>query len=218
MRLLNWVAAAVAAVGLLSATAASAATIVGGNTRVAVNQTLLGAPFNIGPGVTGGTTVFQAPTGVLPLIVNIPVTGGDTAVGPINHDGSGVTLTRNGATITLANFVVNFGGTVTGSLTRSNGTTTTGETLFTFNPGSLGDIVAPANFLTPVVGLNISSTLSAVLLSDLSIGQLGLTDLTSVRFGNVASAPEVPLPAAAWMFLAGVGALAMRRKKQPAAA
>lgn len=207
MKFVRLLAVAAAGFGLFAGAAAQAATIVGGNTRILVNQTLAGAPFSIATGVTGGATVVTAS----PLLVNISITGGDTA-GPINHAGSGITLTRNSATVTLANFVINASGTVTGSLTRSNGTTTAGETLFTFLAGRFGDLTNPANFLSPSVNFNISSTLSAALLADLGLSALGLTDLTPLSIGVAASAPEVPLPAAAWMFLAGAGLLAARRR------
>jgi hypothetical protein len=41
--------------------------------------------------------------------------------------------------------------------------------------------------------------------------------LAGLKFGEASTAPEVPLPAAAWMFLAGAGAFAAQRKLRKAA-
>lgn len=85
----------------MSASAVSAATVIGGNTRVAFSSLIDG----LTPGVTGTATVV----GAAPLTVNFGITGGtlDSALaGQILHDGSGVTLSNGVNTLGLGNFII----------------------------------------------------------------------------------------------------------------
>jgi hypothetical protein len=173
----------------------------------------------IGIAPTGVTTVeVTAPLGALGLsgapfgtataaggVFSFPITGGtiDTVTGNalIEHAGSGVTLSGGSVNVSVGNFLIDtMMGTVSGNVIGAPGSVT----FFTFGtPGAGG------------IPLLISSDLAAALSSIFDLGED--IDLTGVEFGIANTSPTpVPVPAALPLLLAGLGGLALMRRKRAA--
>ena len=196
------------AVAILLPGHALAATVVGGDTRVAFTDAITG----LEAGLTGSASLVGGAPG---LTLNFPITGGELdagLAGNIRHDGSGLTLSNGTNTIGLGNFVID---TVTSTLfgdASLNGTTLgTALPLFTFNLGSVS--VAQLTDLTnPALALFITSTTSGALTT-----AFGLGDTTGVTIGFAATAPSVgavPEPATWLLMIGGFGltGIAVRRR------
>lgn len=204
------IATAVAVACLAAGAPATAATaIIGGDTVVEVTFDLAAA--GLAPTLLGNATA--TPTGFL----NFPVTGGDLGAGRIEHENSGVRLSAGMASIDLENFIIDISnptaGQILADVTASNGTTATDAAIFSF------DLTASANpfdLSNPAIDLFFTA-LAASVLDGLFAPPGASLGLAGVKFGEAATAPEVPLPAAAWMFLAGAGAFAAQRKLRKAA-
>ncbi|MEM9342076.1 MAG: VPLPA-CTERM sorting domain-containing protein [Pseudomonadota bacterium] len=176
----------------LATGAAQAASIVGGETTVAVTAPLGdlglgGAPFGTAT-ADGGVFAF-------------PVTGGtsDSSGLLIEHDGSGVTLftldINDTSAVTVGNFLIDTAqATVFGDVLGGP----SGLDLFSFGTVDSSGI-----------GLNITSTLAGAL-TDI----FGAPDLAGVEFGVANTSPSVvPLPASALLMLGGLGALGVFRMR-----
>ncbi len=171
----------------------------------------------VGIAPVGVTTVeVTAPLGLLGLggapvgsadasgaVFSFPITGGSITDGNalIEHTGSGVNLFALAdptVNVSVGNFLIDtMLGTVAGDVFGG----ATGVTFFTFGtPGAGG------------IPLLISSDLAIALTSI-----FGADDLTGVEFGLANTSPTpVPLPAGLPLFLAGLGGLAVLRRKRAA--
>ncbi|MDJ0859581.1 MAG: VPLPA-CTERM sorting domain-containing protein [Dinoroseobacter sp.] len=202
-------AAVVAIAGLLSAGAATAATmpIIGGLTTVDVT-------LDLGP-------IIATPAGVASAsgsVFSFPITGGGVDMSnnaSIEHDGSFVTLSFGADFVTVGNFVID---TASGGLNGvANGTgIQTGASqaqLFTF-----GSTTAAGTqlLISPTLNTALGATFGTAALEQV----FGTDNVTGAEFGLANTAPQVvPLPAAGWLLLAGVGGLAaLKRKRRPSAA
>jgi hypothetical protein len=162
-----------------------AATITGGMTTVTVDPgtlaTLTGAGFTLAPVAPASVASIS------PLAVSFPITGGDDT-SMIDHSG-GLSLTDNGTTVTLANFVIDVPGSVLTGAVTANNATTDGVTLF--NIGSGADLTissALAGDLTSVYGL-----------PDLTGASLGTASIMAT--GGTSATPE---PASFALFAIGL--------------
>jgi hypothetical protein len=187
---------------------AKAATLVG-DTRVAVTFNLASA--GITPSLLGNASI-AAPS---PLTLNFPVTGGSLTEGIIRHDNSGVRLTAGTNFVDIGDFKIDLNQQVIMATVQGNGGAVLTEVpVFSFN---LSSVTAPDPFVlsNPSLALFFTATASSALNTILALGLSDPLALAGVEFGRAAtSASEVPLPAAAWLFLAGLGGLAMRARKK----
>jgi len=175
---------------------AFAVPIAGGETTVDVTADLVGlglsgAPFGLATvDVSGATPVFA-----------FPITGGDLLPtgALIEHEGSGVTLTALGdplVSVTVGDFLID----------------TAQATIF-------GDVIGGAQDLAlfdlgPTTPGGIEIAITAQLAGALTT-VFGADDLTGATFGVAVTAPNpIPLPAAGWMLIAGIGALAAMRRRE----
>lgn len=148
-----------------------------------------------------------------------PITGGDLSAGLIEHENSGLRLTAGSTFVDLENFLIDISdpmnGVILADVTTSTGTMLNDAAILSFDLTAASD---PFNLTNPTIELLFTAAASGLL--DTLFG-LGDPDaLTGVRFGFAATAPsEVPLPAAAWLFIGGAGFLAaIRRRKAKSAA
>ena len=168
----------------LCATSALPATITGGTTSVALDNTFVST-------VTGAgiTPAAVAPGTLMGTTATFPITGGDTTTGIIDHSG-GLSFTNASNSATIENFVIDL------------------------NTALLsGDVIANGGAPIPSVNLfNIGSgnalTINSALATDLS-AVFGVPDLTGALVGVATVSPltaaDVPEPSA--LGLAGVGVL-----------
>lgn len=181
----------------LAPVGAKAATldITGGLTELTVTAPL----GDLGIGAAAfGTATFDGTT------FGFPITGGQAFSDGnafIEHDGVGVVLIAGTQAATVGNFQIDTAAsTILGNVN--------GGTAFAplFDLGPAGDMG---------IEVKISSTLGGALAS--VFASADLPDLSGATLGFATTAPtvsEVPLPAAAWMLLVGLGGLfAMKRRK-----
>ena len=190
--------------------AASAAAVIGGNTRLAFSSAIAG----LQAGLTGTATLVGGASG---LTVNFGITGGnlDSALaGNIRHDGSGITLSNGTNTIGLGNFVIDTtSGFLLGDASLNGSLLGTALQLFSFD---LGTVTVPqlTDLNSPALSLLITSTTAGALTT-----AFGLGDTTGVSIGLAATAPvladaAIPEPATWGLMLIGFGTIgaAMRRR------
>lgn len=213
MTLSPWLAGAALAASLAAPQVqAQALPIVGGTTAVTLTSapTLTSVGLAVSP--LGSATVSPGSSGI--PIAYFGVTGGsidtDSFAGLIEHEGSGLSLSAGGATIELANFVID-----TSALLLS-GDVTIGAT--TLDDVGLLDIGLTGSPFTP-----FSLTLTAAAAGALS-SVFGVGDLTGFELGVANTLPitaAVPEPATYLSFLGGlglVGAALQRRRRARAEA
>lgn len=173
--------------------------LVGVATDVEVTADLAG--LGLTPAPFGSATATGA-------IFTFPVTGGtlDSISGAalIEHNGSGVALTAGAISAFIGNFLIDTSAaTVFGDGAVLGGAGFLGAPLFTFGDGSA----------LPGIELLITGTLAGVL-----SGVFGAPDLTGATFGYARpDLAAVPIPAAGWLLLTGLGALgarSLRRRRQ----
>jgi hypothetical protein len=153
---------------LAFSSAASAATITGGTTTVALNATTVNALVGLGFGIAP-----IAPATLNGLNAAFLITGGDTTA-MIDHSG-GLAFTKMGTTADIENFVINLAtGKLTGDLI-AGGSTTHNFTFFDLGAGG-------------------ALTLDAALAGGLS-SVYGIPNLTGASIGTATVAPTtVPEP------------------------
>lgn len=172
--------------------AASTASIIGGITEIEVTANL--GSLGLAPSVFGNAG-FDAGTGTL----SFPISGGTASPSGliIEHDGGGVVLTGGTQSAIVGNFVIDTAAqTVLGNV---NG----------------GSAFAPLFQFGTIDAAGIELQFTSVL-ADALTGIFGAPNLAGTTFGIANTSPEVapvPLPAAGWMLLAGLGGLmALRRR------
>lgn len=214
MSILQWVRAGVVSTAILlgvtslPGTSTAATIAASGTTDVTVSDVVLS--FLSSNFITASPL---APATASGATFSFPITGGVTNPLVITHSG-GLRLEGGAAFLEATNFVIDAAaGTVFGSATGSAlGGDPVSADLF-----SLSNVLVSGNTIT--ADLLITSTLNSVL--GLTFAgpdtDLGLTGLT---FGTASTSPAaVPLPAAAWLLLAGFGALgAIRARRRVSAA
>ncbi|MAW82172.1 MAG: hypothetical protein CMI63_18195 [Parvularcula sp.] len=146
--------------------------------------------------------------------LSFPITGGNLGAGLIEHENSGVRLTAGSVFVDLENFLIDISdpanGTISADVSASTGAMVADAPVFSFDLTSVSD---PFDLSNPTIELLFTAAASSLLNSVFNLGDPDA--LTGARFGFAATAPsEVPLPAAAWLFLAGAGALGMSRRKK----
>ena len=201
-------AAALVIAGSLGAVSAQASTvdIVGGLTTIDVT-------LDLGP-------IVASPGGVASAsgsLFSFPITGGSVDSGGnavIEHDGSLATLSFGSAYVTVGNFVIDTAAANVSGVANGTGiaTGTSAVELFTFGtPGSGG--------IPLLISPTLNTALNATFGSAAVEAVFGVKDVTGAKFGLANTSPEVvPLPAAGWMLLAGLGGLAAIRRRQRAQA
>lgn len=208
MRLTSFLCFSALASFAMFTTAASARTILPKNTTdVTLTQTavddlnLLG----ISIGLTGSASLV---TGSNPPEVKFPITGGD-AEGPdllINHDGSGLSLTKGSTTVYVGNFLVDTGNLDV--LSYVNSTPDGSPTFWLFN-------------IVPASPLELTLTSDAATALNTAFGTMAFT--SGLEFATVTTNPVLAPEASSWVMLAsGFAALglltAYRRRPSPSAA
>ena len=216
MRILAAIVVSLAAMGIAPASAAPFTMapfgIAGGDTRVALDRGLVDTLDGIGVSIelvgSGSSAVNGNP--------NFGVTGGflnlNSFTGSIEHAGSGIRLFNSSSSteIIATDFVIGLNSATDGVLSGTVGGNSVD--LFRFDRSTLGadldaTLAALTNLDAPSLALMITDDLSAALDATFATG-----GVAGAIFGLAATAPApVPLPAAAWVFLAGVGALGARR-------
>lgn len=207
LKILKHLAALVVAAGLAAAPAKAALTGV-----TVVNPTFDLAGAGLTPSLLGDTgTTAEG-------FLSFPITGGDLGIGRIEHENSGVRLAGGGQFVDLENFIIDISDAanslILADVTGPSGLLASDAPVFSFDLTASSD---PFDLINPTLELLFTATASSVLNEIFGLG--GENALTGVRFGFAATSPaEVPLPAAAWLFLAGAGLLGMAKRKKAASA
>lgn len=146
-------------------------------------------------------------------VFKFPITGGsvDKAGALIEHDNSFVTLKAGDAFVKVGNFVINTAAANLTGIANGSGisTGTTQVELFTFGAPTKDGIPL---LISPTLNFALAETFG----SDAVLAVFGAKDVTGAQFGIANTSPEVvPLPAAGWMLIAGLGSLvAIRRRRR----
>lgn len=129
-------AASLASLALLASHAARAVPIFGGDTVIVLGtdaDTIAGAGFTVAP--VGGASVTDAD----PLTVSIPITGGTldipTGAAQIEHEGSGLSVSDGGVTLTAVDFVIDTEAGIVSADVSFQTTTLPDAPLFTLGTG-----------------------------------------------------------------------------------
>ena len=198
-------AAAVAALVTVAAPATAAA-LIGGDTRV-----LIEAPFvPLVKGLTGIATEASFD----PLIANFPISGGfldASLAGTIAHDGVGLVLSNGLTNVEAGNFVIDtVQSIVFGDVLVEGNPFANGVALFSFD---LGSITVPqlVDLSNPALALFITPDLAGALTAVFDV-----PDVTGVQFGRAATAPVsvIPEPGAWAMLIAGFGLVGFAARRR----
>jgi PEP-CTERM motif len=203
------------AAALAVPTVSSAATVIGGATRIEISQALAG--FQLG--LLGSATLVSA----APITGQFPITGGNldaSLAGTIEHEGSGLSISNGADIVTLSNFIIDTtAGLVFGDVTLAGLDYASDAPLFSFDLASV-TVAQLIDLDNPLLALTITPTASLALDTAFAIGSTA-----GVVAGAAATAPvlsaAVPEPASWAMLIAGfglTGAALRRRRPLPAAA
>jgi hypothetical protein len=179
------------ALASLTIDTSNAATIIGGNTTVTLDpgtvSTITGAGVALN---TFGIATIDPTT----LVVTFPITGGETDPLQIEHAGSGLIFSRNGISLTISDFLIDF--TIPSSPLISGSVNTSTSPI-----GAAG--VTLFNIVGPNLTLTLSSAAGAALAATLEI-----PDLAGATIGTAATDPTaVPEPQAYLLMSAGLGTM-----------
>ena len=179
---------------------AKASAITGGTTVVTFNQTLVDfvTDNEITPGALGTATL------ALPDIT-FPITGGDFSTGLIEHDGSGLSLTRTLGGVDFGLFLENF--LIDTNVPNISGVVSLNGLPIGSGPLPLFDL-APSGSVPGTLDVALTVTSAAAI-----TGLLGAPIDAGTIIGTAVTSP-VPLPAAAWLFLSAIAAVLGWRKLQ----
>jgi hypothetical protein len=195
---------------------AQAAPIVGGITEVRLDAAPVLTSLGITAGLIGTASILDTPEispGVFVPLVGFPITGG-TANGNlvIEHDGSGLTLSRdtNGTdpdgvvVVSLANFVIDTAVPELTGLVSVDGSPV--GTLPLFSIGDSGDVTFP-------FALNLTAGAAGALNTTLGVTAFaqGLTVAVARTTPEVLT--DVPVPATALLLGAAIAPLLARRRR-----
>ncbi len=179
--------------------AASAVTVVGGDTRVAFGAAVSGLEV----GLLGSASLVEGAPG---LTVNFGITGGTldgSLAGAIRHDGSGLTLSNGTNVLALSNFVIDTTQSLLlGDVALNGAAVGTALSLFSFD---LATVTVPqlTDLANPLLSLVITPTASGALTT-----AFALPDTAGVSLGLAATAPQlgvVPEPESWLLMMAGFG-------------
>jgi hypothetical protein len=198
---------------VLPAAASSAATVIGGDTRVVFSSAISG----LEAGLTGTATLVGGAPG---LTINFGITGGEldgSLAGNIQHQGSGVTLGNGTNTLGLGNFIIDTSQSLLfGDVSLNGAIIGTSLELFSFDLGSV-TVGQLTDLTNPLLDLFITSTAAGALTS-----AFGLPDTTGAVIGQAATAPVlasgvIPEPATWAMLILGFGivGVSLRRRRIP---
>lgn len=202
---------AFAAAWLAGPAVGQAAVVTGGQTNVQVTADL--GALGLTPGITGTASIVSAS----PLTVGFGITGGslDAGLGGfILHEGSGVSLTAGGNSLTLSNFIIDtVSQRILGDAALNGSSIANDLSLFSFDLSSVS-VAQLTNLDAPALGLFFTSQAAGALTQ-----VFGAPDLTGVQFGLAATSPTfaaVPEPATWALLIVGfglVGTAARRRSR-----
>lgn len=177
------------------------------NPTIAPTLTALGiAPSPLGSAGVNANAYFE-----------FPITGGalDGIAGVIAHEGSGVGLATATTSVLLENFIIDTvqqlilaDVTLNGSLVASD------IGVLSFDAATLADLADLFDLDNPALALILTDAAADLLETAFGLG----VQLNGAQFGLAATAPQaVPLPAAAWLFIAGAAGLVAARRRRRAA-
>ena len=177
------------------------------------------SPTTLSMGTAPATVGSAAVTGVAPLTVAFPITGGDlddALAGRILHEGSGVSLQAGGITLALENFIIDTTDQLILGDASLDGTLLAEDlALFSFDLSTV-TVAALVDLADPALTLSLTAGAAGALTS-----VFGAPDLTGAPFGLAATAPafaDVPEPGALMLFGLGVVGLAAGQRRRPATA
>ena len=142
---------------------------------------------------------------------SFPVTGGELngLAGDIEHDNSGLELSDGSTAVQLENFVIDTVNMQVNADVSLNGAFQTNTAILSFDVSTLPDINDLFDLSNPMLSLVFTDGAADLLESVYSLN----AQLNGVEFGLAATAPEVPIPGAIGLFLAGAAALNFMRRR-----
>lgn len=203
------------------ATAAAAVALALGSAASAAPQPILGDVTVVNPTIAPTLTslgITPAPLGSATINANsffqFPITGGelDGLAGTILHEGSGVGLSTASTNVLLQNFIIDTVQQLILADVTLNGMAVASDLgILSFDVSTLADVSDLFDLDNPALALFLTDAAADFLESAFSL----TAQLNGAQFGLAATDPQaVPLPAAAWLFIAGIAGLFASRKSR----